>query len=308
MKITYVKSLVFISLFLMMLLVSADTSVIMFHKWNLMNENQGHAWLLLGMFFYLAYENKHKLELAEQVYVVPLLLLVGVAILNVVAAKFSILLFHQFAMLGFLYFSIRALFKIKDELQVLRLVGALLFTTTTFDHLVPYLVSMSSYVVSHLISMYGITAFIDGPMIEIPSGRILIADSCSGVRYVIVALAMGFIIGIMENASFASNVKLLVYSVLIALFANWLRIFLLVAIGDATDMQSSLMKDHELFGFIVFFVCFAPLFKYRLVSREKNIASQTDNVPSVKTSKVMLNMSFVIGLLIINIVLQGGIT
>lgn len=308
MKITYVKTLVFISLFLMMLPVSVDTSVIMFHKWNLVNENQGHAWLLLGLFFYLAYDNKHKLELAERFNGIPILLLVVVVIFNTVAAKFSILLFHQYAMLGFFYFSIRSLFKIKDELQILRLVGTLLFTTTMFDHLVPYLVTMSSYVVSHLISMYGITAFIDGPLIQIPSGHILIADSCSGVRYVIVALAMGFIMGIMENASFTSNVKLLVYSVLIALFANWLRIFLLVAIGDATDMQSSLMKDHELFGFIVFFVCYAPLFKYRLVSREKNITSQTDNALSVKTSKVMLNMSIVIGLLIINAVLQGAIT
>lgn len=307
MKIIYVKSLVFISLFLLMLLVSADTSVIMFHKWNLMSENQGHAWLLLGMFFYLAYENKHKLELAEQVYVVPLLLLVVVVIVNFFAAKFSVLLFHQFAMLGFLYFSIKSLFKIKDELQLVRLVGVLIFTTTTFDHLVPYLVNMSSYVVSHLISIYGITAFIDGPMIEIPSGSILIADSCSGVRYVIVALAIGCIMGIMENATLVSNLKLLVYSVLIALIANWLRIFLLVAIGDATEMQSSLMKDHEFFGFIVFFLCFAPLFKYRLVSREKNIASQTAIAGSLKTSKILLNMSFVIGLLIINIILQGGI-
>lgn len=307
MKIIYIKSLVFISLFLMMLLVSVDTSVVMFHKWNMVNENQGHAWLLLGMFFYLAYENKHKLKFSEQVHVVPLLLLLGVIIINAVAAKFSVLLLHQFAMLGFLYFSIRSLFKIKDELQLLRLVGALLFTTTTFDHLVPYLVIMSSYVVSQTISMYGITAFIDGPLIELPSGSILIADSCSGVRYVIVALAIGFIIGIMENASFKSNAKLLAYSVLIALFANWLRIFLLVAIGDATDMESSLMKDHELFGFIVFFVCYAPLFKYRLVRREKNISCQSDSTISVKTSQIMLNMSFIVVLVISNIILQGGI-
>src|SRR5690606_37908570 len=70
-------------------------------------------------------------------------------------------------------------------------------------------------------------------------------------------------------------------AVLLALLTNWLRIFLLVVIGYQTEMKSSLMEDHEFFGWVLFALVMLPAIYYAPVLPPK-AASHTESPFRVK--------------------------
>src|SRR5690606_34589281 len=110
-------------------------------------------------------------------------------------------------------------------------------------------------------------AIIDGNSIYIPFGHILIADGCSGLRYFVIALAIGYIISYLNRYNEKRLLVVLAAAAAIGLLANWIRIFILILVGYQSEMQSSLMGDHEMFGWILFgLLClpaiyFAPVVK-----------------------------------------------
>ena len=261
------RMMCFLIVIAMLLAFNLPASLILYNKFMLFTENQGHAWLLLAATAYLFSTHKSVFTPQSSISKKSLFGLLVASLLNIISYTFNILLFEQYAMILFAMSGYHLFFKFKDSLQACRLFLLLLFVTTTFDHLVPVLVTISSLVVDVMVRSVGLVAFIDGPMIELPYGRLLIADSCSGVRYLIVGLAIACLLGVMDNLTVKENIKLAIYAVIISLVVNWVRIFLLVVIGDWTQMQSSLMHDHELFGFVLFFVFYAPLFFIRFGSR-----------------------------------------
>ena len=88
--------------------------------------------------------------------------------------------------------------------------------------------------------------------IFIPFGQIVIADGCSGLRYFEIALALAYIIALLNNYSERKLLPALIIAAALGLLANWIRIFILVLIGYESKMESSLMANHEYFGWFVF--------------------------------------------------------
>lgn len=133
-----------------------------------------------------------------------------------------------------------------------------IFAIPIWDQLNDLLVNWSSAVVGYLVKTINMPALIDGNSIFIPSGEIVIADGCSGLRYFTISLAIGYVVSYLNGYIGRKLIATLAIAVLIGLFTNWLRIFLLVIIGHETNMQSSLMSDHEYFGWILFVLAAAP--------------------------------------------------
>lgn len=153
--------------------------------------------------------------------------------------------------------------------RLIPLLSLLLFTIPVWSELVPYLVDLSAKVVGVLVKMSRLTALIDGNSIFLPVGTIFIADGCSGIRYFTIAVLMGYIIVLLNNFSLKKAVVTLAIAAMLGLIANWLRIYLLVLIGYHTEMRSSLMQDHETFGWILFSAIMLPAIYLAPVNREK---------------------------------------
>jgi exosortase len=130
-----------------------------------------------------------------------------------------------------------------------------------------YLVNLSSLVVSALVKLANIPAYIDGNSIQIPSGRIVIAQGCSGLRYLTIALCLAHTISYLNGYKERGLMVCLMAAGLLGLIANWLRIFILICIGYLTEMKSPLMADHDTFGWLLFggicltAIYFAPIVK-----------------------------------------------
>lgn len=134
------------------------------------------------------------------------------------------------------------------------------------------LVNIASVVVNVWIGMFGMTALIEGSTIHLPWGSLVIADGCSGIRYLAIAVLLGTLVALLNGYRWPAWLLTLALAAFLALFMNWVRITALVVIGYQTQMTSSLMHDHELFGWLIFAaVClpalyFAPAYRLRPAS------------------------------------------
>lgn len=121
------------------------------------------------------------------------------------------------------------------------------------------LVWITTSVVTLWIRFTGIPAHIEGDLIYLPAGIVQIAAGCSGKIYFLVALEISAFYALAFLRDWRDRLVLVFSTLVVALIANWIRVYLLVIIGYTTDMTSPLMKDHNTFGWFVFLIALAPM-------------------------------------------------
>lgn len=137
--------------------------------------------------------------------------------------------------------------------------------------LVPLLVVLATKVVGYIVSGIGITALIEGSNITLPYGRLVIADGCSGIGFLAIALLLAAITSVLNDYRWKGWLATTVTAVAIALVANWVRIIALVAIAYESRMESSLVAEHEMFGWVIFALFVLPALMVAPVQRRKTL-------------------------------------
>jgi len=127
-----------------------------------------------------------------------------------------------------------------------------IFLLPIWGFLVVPLQNLSVSAVTIIMNFTHIPVFVQNEFIEIPSGTFEIAGGCSGLRYLITALAIGSLYAFLYIKSYRNVIFFMGIAILGALITNWIRITLLIVIGHETEMTSSLMEDHNTFGWYVF--------------------------------------------------------
>lgn len=115
--------------------------------------------------------------------------------------------------------------------------------------------------VGRMLLWVGVPVHIAGDFVQLPVGSFEIAGGCSGLHFVLVALAIGTLYG--ELHAGGARVRLMVAGLALALsiLANWIRVFTIVLAGDLSNMQHYLVRvDHYRFGWLVFAVTMLVFF------------------------------------------------
>lgn len=137
--------------------------------------------------------------------------------------------------------------------------------------LVSPLLSMASWVVGNLVAQIGMTALIEGYSITLPYGRLVIIDGCSGIRYFAISILLASTIAILNDYRWRGWLLALSIGMALGLIANWVRITGLVIIGYQTEMQSSLMDDHEFYGWVIYAaICLPALYFAPVKKRDED--------------------------------------
>lgn len=168
-----------------------------------------------------------------------------------------------------LTFYLASSFSITTAFQLLPLIGILFFVIPIWAEINDLLVQLSSLIVGTLVESVHLTAMIEGNTILIPSGRIVIADGCSGLRYLTISLLLGYIISLLNGYNLRQSIIALLIASALGLLTNWIRIFSLVLIGYYTNMQSGLMHNHETFGWILFASILLPAIYWAPIIRKE---------------------------------------
>jgi len=104
-----------------------------------------------------------------------------------------------------------------------------------------------------LLGVIGIPALLDGSTITVPAGSFEVAAACSGLNFFMVAITIATLVGQVRRWGAARRATFVGIAALIAIVSNWVRVCLIIAIGQWTDMQSSLVREgHYMFGWWMF--------------------------------------------------------
>ncbi len=136
--------------------------------------------------------------------------------------------------------------------------------------LVPSLVRLASAVVNNTVHAFGLTVLVEGNSISLPYGRLVIADGCSGIRYLAISILLGALVSILNDARPRDWAITLAMAALLGLIANWVRIIILVVVGYQSQMQSGLLTDHETMGWLVFAAFVLPALYFSPVRRRSH--------------------------------------
>ncbi len=112
-----------------------------------------------------------------------------------------------------------------------------------------------------VLAVTGPAASINGDLIHIPNGTFRIEEGCSGLHYMIVGLAVAALYGEQRREHWSVRLRQLALMALLALLANWVRVYTVIEAGYLTDMQSYLVRvSHYGFGWCVFAVALLAFF------------------------------------------------
>lgn len=122
---------------------------------------------------------------------------------------------------------------------------------------IPVLQDITAQIVVHLLRLTGIPVYLDGFYIQIPKGSFLVAEACSGVRYLIVSFTLGLLAANLLFRAWPRRVFFVALSVIIPIVANGLRAYSIVMLAHLTDHETAAEFDHVLYGF--FFLGFVTV-------------------------------------------------
>ncbi len=130
----------------------------------------------------------------------------------------------------------------------------LLFAVPFWDDFSPPLQHLTVFFNEILLNIADVPAEIKEFYITLEVGVFLVEGGCSGIRYLIVGLFLATFYGQLFYNSHLKTITLIVLAALLSMLANWIRVFGIIIAGHYTGMETSLVEDHETFGWIVFVI------------------------------------------------------
>jgi len=244
-----------------------------------------HAFLIPFITFYLYYQLSitGKLQFREKASLPFTLLLIGCGYLLFITTNAQISLGYWFSFLLVCLASLPMIYTF--NWQILFPTAVLIFIFPFWGILTPILQNMSVTAVTFIMGFTGVPTYVQAQFVTIPAGIFEIADGCSGLRYLIVSLAISslFIFLYIKDAKRA--LMFFIVAILGALLTNWIRITALILIGQYTNMQSSLMDDHNTFGWYLYIPFMILLFRWGNNLADNDLFNPENRVEQFSTLK-----------------------
>lgn len=156
-------------------------------------------------------------------------------------------------------------------------IGLMLLAVPIWDYSGYMLQLLTVFMDQFLLAAVGVEFEIYDIYVTLPGkGTFEVAFGCSGVRYLLISLALSLIMAQQWLRTVRARTKIILAGIFLGLASNWLRVAIIIYVGDYTNMQSPLVERHETFGWILFAVMMLPLlwFGNRLESSERLQDSQ----------------------------------
>lgn len=134
---------------------------------------------------------------------------------------------------------------------------------------IPVLQDVTAQMVVHLLRLTGMPVFLDGYFIQIPSGSFLVAEACSGVRYLIVSVALGILAAHLFFQSWPRRLAFVALSAVVPIIANGIRAYGIIMLAHLSDYQFAIDVDHVIYGFIFLSVVILALLGLAAMLRDR---------------------------------------
>jgi len=267
------------------LIIFAPTFVSMFRTW-MNSATFFHCILILPISGFLIWQRRHDLaRLPVRMSSTGFAALVSSVIVWHLASLIHVQVGQQFAMIAALVSGALFVFGPAVVKAIRFPLAFAVFAVPFGEALIPMLVKWTAWMTAHMLRLTGIPLLTDGNLLYVPNGTFEVAEACSGIRFLIVGVAVAILFAHQAYASLAKRIAFVLSIALAMIVANCLRAYVIVFVANATDMRYG--ADHNVFGWLVFLVTIGAGFWIGASIRDE--LHDRDTVASGEASSTVTN-------------------
>lgn len=230
----------------------SDPAWRLFDLW-LNNTSYGHGILIVPVMLYLFWLRRQEfLQMVPAPAVAGLAAMAGAMLAWFAGRILGIVMIEQLALVGALLSVTWAMLGLRLAVRAAPIIVYLMCAVPIWTYLTPMLQEHTALASTHIVRALGVPVYLEGLYISIPDGRFVVADVCSGMRYLLAAISLGGFYALLNLRVWWSRIMLVVLSFVLGVVFNWIRVVGIVYVGHHSQMQSSLVKDHETYGWLLF--------------------------------------------------------
>lgn len=257
------------------------------------SETYAHGVIIFPLALFLAWTRRHDLiQERPQPSAWGLFWLAIAGMAWVLARSVDVELIQHFALVALLPGLVLTLLGTGIARLLVFPLAYLFFAVPFGDFIVPLLQEYTAWFTVWMLKLSGLPVYKEGYYISIPAGDFVVAEVCSGVRYLIASIALGLIFAYISYRSLWRRTALVALAVLLPITANGVRAYGIIMIAHWTNMEHAVGVDHLIYGWLFFGLVMLLLFWLGSLWREKTVTDPGEHTKSATATS--LNPGFVI--------------
>ncbi len=222
---------------------------------------QEHGFFIGGLTLWLLWRDRHRLtDMADEGLPDLLSVLAGLSLVWMCAAIMNVRLVQQ-GLLPLIVMSWGfAVFGWGARRIVLAIGLTYLLAVPFWSFLVPVLQRTTVVASGGATQLAGITAVIGYDYIQISTGTFLVEEGCAGLNYLMGGLVLGACYAHLFVERWQTQLKIFLLAGATSIVGNWIRVSVLIFLGEATAMQSPYIEDHLWQGWAIFTALMLPAY------------------------------------------------
>ena len=185
----------------------------------------------------------------------------------------------------------------------------LFFAVPVGEFLIQPLMGVTADFTVSMLQATGIPVYREGTFFSIPSGDWSVVEGCSGLRYLIASVTLGVLYAYLTYRSWKRRLLFSIAAMIVPVFANSGRAYMIVMIAHLSDMKLALGVDHYIYGWVFFGIVMLLLFWIGSFWREDDRPgprpSQLTTSPSVSVAEEGISTRPILTVAVVALVVAG---
>lgn len=138
------------------------------------------------------------------------------------------------------------------------------------DEIIPPLQFLTADLAITLTHLSGVTASVEGIYIDTPAGLFIVAEACSGVKFLIAMVTLGVLVCFTRFDHWSRRVLFMAACIIVPILANGVRAWATIYVAQFIGAEKATGFDHIVYGWIFFAIVVAVLLggAWRFFDRE----------------------------------------
>lgn len=128
----------------------------------------------------------------------------------------------------------------------------LVFLIPFGDELSPLLQNITADLTVYFLHLVSVPVYREGLYLTTPVAIFEVAEACSGLRFLISSIAISVLYGYLTYNSILKQTLFVLFMIVTSIIANGMRAFMLVYIGEKSNMEYGFGADHYIYGWLFF--------------------------------------------------------
>lgn len=127
------------------------------------------------------------------------------------------------------------------------------------DEIIPPLQDVTARIAVALTEWSGIPAVVDGIFIDTPIGLFIVAEACSGVKFLVAMVTLAVLVCFTRFDSWSRRALFLAVSIIVPIIANGVRAWGTIYIAQSQGVEFAAGFDHIFYGWVFFAIIVAVI-------------------------------------------------